>query len=87
MIPREPILTERLRLEPVGPEHADAIWKATESSLDELRRWLPWARSPSPEQTREFAERSEVSWAADTDYAFTVIQGEEILGGVGLHTP
>ena len=87
MIPREPIVTERLRLEPVGREHADAMWAATEASLDELRPWLPWARVASLETSRDFAERSEVAWAAETDYAFTVMEDREIVGGVGLHTP
>ncbi|MGH2686564.1 MAG: GNAT family N-acetyltransferase [Actinomycetota bacterium] len=87
MIPREPILTERLRLEPVGPEHAEQIWNAAEASLDELRPWLPWARAASPEASRDFAERSETAWVADTDYAFTVMEEGEVVGGVGLHTP
>jgi ribosomal-protein-serine acetyltransferase len=87
VIPREPIVTERLRLEPVGREHADGIWEATEVSLKELQRWLPWARTASPEMSRDFAERSETAWAADTDYAFTVMEGGEVVGGVGLHTP
>ena len=87
MIPRDPILTARLRLEPIGAEHAEALWESSSTSLEELRPWLPWARSAGPATTKEFAERSEVSWAADTDYAFVVFEEDLLVGGVGLHTP
>ena len=87
MIAREPIVTERLRLEPVEEPLADAMWMATEPSLAELRRWLPWARHATLESIREFTRRSELGWGADTDYAFAVFEGSEVVGGIGLHTP
>lgn len=87
MIERQPILTERLLLEPVGPEHAPAIWEATRTSLPELRRWLPWAQQASETNSREFAERSEEGWADGRDYAFGVLRDGEYIGGVGVHTP
>lgn len=87
MIPREAIRSERLVLEPVGPAHADALWGATRVSLDELRPWLGWSRGATPETTRGFAERSVTSWEADVDYAFVVLEGGEVVGGVGIHTP
>lgn len=87
MIPREPIVTERLRLEPVGRKHAEALWTITEPSLPDLRPWLPWARTATPGSTREFARRSEASWNGATDYAFAVFEGDEPLGTMSLHTP
>lgn len=85
-IGRQPILTERLMLEPLTPDHVPAMWKATQASLDDLRRWMPWARQASEENSREFAERAEDDWAAGRDYTFAVVLGDEYLGGVGLHS-
>jgi ribosomal-protein-serine acetyltransferase len=86
MIERQPILTERLLLEPVTPDHVPAMWAATESSLRELRRWMPWARQASRGNSTEFAERAEDDWAAGRDYVFAVMRGGEYIGGVGLHS-
>jgi ribosomal-protein-serine acetyltransferase len=85
MIERQPILTERLRLEPLGSEHVPKLWLAIEPSLPNLQRWMPWAQQATEETTREFAERSERDWENGTDYAFATMRGDEHLGGVGLH--
>ena len=85
MIERQPILTERLRLEALGPEHVPKLWQAIEPSLPTLKRWMPWAQQATEESTRAFAERSERDWENGTDYAFAVMRGDDHLGGVGLH--
>jgi RimJ/RimL family protein N-acetyltransferase len=87
VIPREAIRTERLVLEPAEPSHADALWRATEASLAELRPWLGWSRVATRESTHEFTERSLTSWTADVDYAFVVLEDGDPVGGVGVHTP
>ena len=86
MIERQPILTERLLLEPVTAEHAPAMWEATERSLPELTTWMPWARHASEANSREFAEHAESDWLAGNDYVFAVMQNGEYLGGIGLHS-
>ena len=87
MIPRDPVATERLVLEPVAPSHADALWTATETSLEELRPWLPWSRTATADTTRDFTERSVSSWEAGLDYAFVVFASGELVGGMSVHTP
>jgi RimJ/RimL family protein N-acetyltransferase len=87
VIPRDAIRTERLVLEPVGPPHTDALWRATRASLEELRPWLGWARAASLETSREFAQRSVTSWESDVDYAFVLTEDGDLVGGVGIHTP
>ena len=87
MIAREPIVTERLRLEPIGPEHAGVLWEATRESLEELRPWLSWAGAATPATTREFTERIADGWAAGRDYAFGAFAGDDLVGTVALHTP
>ena len=86
MIERQPILTDRLLLEPVSPEHVPGMWAATEASLPELRKWMPWAHQASEANSREFAERSEASWVEGTDYAFAVMKDGEYIGGAGVHS-
>lgn len=85
MIERQPLLTERLLLEPVTPEHVPAMWEATQASLPDLQRWLPWAQQASEAVSREFAERCENEWLAGQEYAFSIMREREYLGGVGLH--
>ena len=86
MIERQPILTERLLLEPVTPEHVPAMWEATVASLEDLRRWMPWARGASETNSREFADRAEDDWLAGRDYVFAVMRDGRYLGGIGLHS-
>ncbi|MGH2692982.1 MAG: GNAT family N-acetyltransferase [Actinomycetota bacterium] len=86
MIERQPILTQRLLLEPVTPEHVPAMWEATQRSLEELRRWMPWARQASEANSREFADHAEDDWAAGRDYVFAVMADGRYLGGIGLHS-
>jgi ribosomal-protein-serine acetyltransferase len=83
VIPRVPIHTERLRLEPTGPEHADALWTAVDASRSELRRWLIWANDSKPERTREFAEGCRTGWDK-AGWTFAIHEGHELIGGIGL---
>ena len=85
MIERQPILTERLLLEPVTLEHVPAMWEATKTSLPELRPWLPWAQKASEENSRDFAERCEDDWAAGQEYAFSIMLDGRYVGGIGVH--
>lgn len=85
-IERQPILTERLLLEPVTPEHVPEMWAATERSLPELLPWMPWAQKASEANSREFAERAADDWAAGRDYVFAVMEAGEYIGGIGLHS-
>jgi ribosomal-protein-serine acetyltransferase len=71
-------------LEPVGEPLAEILWAAVEPSLPELRAWLPWAVTPSFEETLNFARRSERLWDEGTEFSFVVFRDSEVLGGVGL---
>ena len=87
MIERVAIRTERLVLHPVEPELAEGIWEATRLSMEELRPWLSWAATGSPEQTRTFTEEAARDWEAGTGYNFAVLAEGEVAGTIGLHTP
>jgi ribosomal-protein-serine acetyltransferase len=85
MTERRALTTERLRLEPTGPEHADGIWAAAEPSLAELRPWLYWAVKADLETTRMFTQRCVAEWDRE-EWGFSIIRGDELIGGVGLNT-
>ena len=56
MDPRKVSQTERLRLVPIGAEHAPELWEIHQD--EGVARWYPMGR----EQARRFAERMEWSW-------------------------
>jgi hypothetical protein len=82
---RAALRTKWLRLEPTGPEHADAIWAAVEASLFELRPWLYWAKDYELEHARAFAERCLKQWGT-TEWTFQSI-GTVNLSGLSVWTP
>jgi RimJ/RimL family protein N-acetyltransferase len=85
MSERAALPTKRLRLEPTGPEHADAIWGAVEASLPELLPWLYWAKDYEPEHARAFAERCLTQWGT-TEWTFSIHRNGELVGSIGLDT-
>jgi len=87
LIDRVAIRTERLVLQPVEPNLAQGIWEATRVSMEELRPWLSWAATGSPEQTQTFTEEAARDWEAGTGYNFAVLAEGEVAGTIGLHTP
>ena len=87
MIPREPIVTERLRLEPVEPAHSDRSWAAVEASLAELRTWMGWALETSRDQTESFVRGAVEAWSAGREFNFAILDGGSVVGGIGLDWP
>jgi ribosomal-protein-serine acetyltransferase len=69
----------------VEPRLAEGIWAASKSSLPELRPWLAWAVTASLEQTRAFTEEAVRNWGAGTDFPFVILEGDEVIGGIGCH--
>ncbi|HEY1421403.1 MAG TPA: GNAT family N-acetyltransferase [Candidatus Dormibacteraeota bacterium] len=79
--------TERLLLEPVTPDHAEGINSAVVDSRPELLPWMPWAREPTMEGSRELTRRDVREWAAGHVFHFAVVERETgtILGVAGLN--
>ena len=84
MIDRTPLRTERLRLEPIGPNLADELWEASKASLLELRRWMWWANEASLESTRAFAEDTERQRREGMSYQFAVRDDLGVAGAMGI---
>ena len=85
----EKIQTERLVIRCWRPEDAAVLKDAIDSSLVQLREWVPWAmHEPSSVQTLEtrLAGMRDRFIAGD-DWAYAVFDSREsrLIGGAGLH--
>ena len=87
MVPRVVVRTERLQLEPVAPDHADALFSAVIESRHELLPWMPWAREPSLDGNRRAAEDGERDWHEDRRFHFVMVARVtlQVIGVVGLN--
>ena len=84
-----PIVTERLEIRPYRREDATAMSEAVSSSVDHLRRWLPWADTDGQSVEKSLAVIAEMQakWARREDLVVGVFdrESEAMLGGSGLH--
>lgn len=87
MTARVEVTTARLRLEPIGPGHTEELWRATEASLPELRRWMFWAGEAAPGSTRAFTEGAVEEWEEGVGYHFAIRDGDGIAGAMGIEVP
>jgi ribosomal-protein-serine acetyltransferase len=87
MTDRVELTTDRLRLEPIGPEHAEELWRATEASLPELRPWMFWAAGADQDSTRAFAEEAGREWAEGIAYHFAIRDRDGLAGALGIEVP
>jgi HAD superfamily hydrolase (TIGR01509 family) len=83
-VPRLPIVTPRLRLEPIGPEHGTGIYQAALRSRPELLPWMPWAVDLGPESQQDLATSAPQAWAAGRAHPFAVLREGAVVGVVVL---
>ena len=83
------IVTERLLIRCWEPRDAPRLKEAIDASLEELRPWMPWARSEPQELAEKVAllRRFRGQFDLGTDFALGMFDaGEnEVVGGTGLH--
>jgi RimJ/RimL family protein N-acetyltransferase len=86
-VAREVLKTERLILEPIGPAHAESLFKAVVDSRPELLPWMPWSRDPTLEGTRSQTVNSGRDWDDNTEFHFCLVDkgSGEVLGIAGLN--
>jgi RimJ/RimL family protein N-acetyltransferase len=83
------IVTERLVVRCWEPADAPRLKEAIDSSLDELRAWMPWAHAePQPlgekvALLRRFRGRFDL----DQEFVYGILDRDEseVVGGTGLH--
>jgi RimJ/RimL family protein N-acetyltransferase len=84
------IHTERLVVRCWEPRDAPLLKDALDSSLDELRPWMPWAREePKPlEEKQELLRRFRGAFDLGQDFVYGILARDEseVVGGTGLHT-
>jgi RimJ/RimL family protein N-acetyltransferase len=89
--PSRTLVTSRVRLEPLGPHHAERDYKAFMGSQEHLQRTLHWGNWPNPtftlEQNRGDLARHEAEFNAREAYAYSVLSpdGSEVLGCIYLN--
>ena len=84
------VVTDRLVVRCWNPEDAPLLKEAIDSSLDHLRRWMPWAdNEPEPIDVKANRLRQfRAAFDLDRDYVYAIFDQDEtqVLGGTGLHT-
>jgi ribosomal-protein-serine acetyltransferase len=84
VIDQAPLRTDRLGLEPIGPDLAEELWDASRASLAELLPWMWWAAEASLDSTRAFAEETARLRREGMSYQFAVRDGLEMAGAMGI---
>jgi len=83
------IVSERLVIRCWEPRDAGALKEAIDSSLDQLRPWMPWARAePQPVSEKvSLLRRFRGQFDLGTDFVMGIFDEDErrVLGGTGLH--
>jgi RimJ/RimL family protein N-acetyltransferase len=71
-----------------GPHDGPALCKATNSSFEHLRHWMPWATNEqTEEQAEELVRQFRAKWLLAQDFVVATFapDGSELLGGCGFH--
>jgi RimJ/RimL family protein N-acetyltransferase len=83
------IVTDRLVIRCWEPGDARRLKDAIDSSLDQLRPWMPWARSEPQELSEKVAllRRFRGQFDLGTDFVMGMFDADEkiVVGGTGLH--
>lgn len=84
------IVTNRLVIRRYRPEDAEMVSRAIAVSLENLKKWMPWARSePSDlESKKALLKKFEQDFIKNIDYTFGLFNKREdvLIGSSGLHT-
>jgi RimJ/RimL family protein N-acetyltransferase len=84
------ILTERLVLRCWDPGDAPLLKEAIDSSLENLGRWMPWAREEPTtiEEKAQLLRRFRGRFDLGKDFVYGIFDSDEteVVGGTGLHT-
>jgi RimJ/RimL family protein N-acetyltransferase len=84
------IVTERLVVRCYDPRDAPLVKDAIDSSLDELRTWMPWAHDEpkSFDEKVELMRRFRGSFDLGQEFVYGIFSADEseVVGGTGLHS-
>lgn len=84
------IITDRLVIRCYNSNDAELLMEAITNSLDNLKKWMPWAKSEpgSLESKKALLKKFEDDFVHNIDYNFGVFnkQQDVLIGSAGLHT-
>ncbi len=64
---------------------ADLAFRLVSESLEHLAPWMPWAvESYGPDDSRDYLERCEESWADGSAFQYLILAGGAPAGSAGL---
>jgi phosphoribosyl-AMP cyclohydrolase/RimJ/RimL family protein N-acetyltransferase len=84
ILPRRPIETDRLVLEPASVAHAPAMSLASRTSRENLVRWMVWARTTSLEGVLANISSAEARWTAGSAYCFAITADGAVVGRIDI---
>lgn len=84
------LVTDRFRLEPLGPEHNERDHEAWMSSIDHIRATpgfaeRTWPTEMSAERNLADLERHADDFTARTGFTYSVLEGDQVIGCVYLY--
>ena len=82
------IENENIKLRPVRPSDAEALYEAVTESIKELSLWMPWCtKDYSIKESETWCESRGEGWSRKKEYDFLVIdkQEETLLGICGIN--
>lgn len=80
--------TERLLVRALRPGDGKEINEAIRESLNELKPWMPFARSmPAVEETEQYVRESQIAYLGRTTLNMLILRKEDgkYVGNIGLH--
>ena len=79
-------LTAGRALVRMSADRAAALVRAINDSLEHLQPWMAWAAEPANEAAMAtFLVVAEELWEQRRDFGYTIVEGEMVVGGCGLH--
>lgn len=83
------IETSRLLIRPVKQGDEIELNQAINRSLPLLQRWMPWAKDPSLETTRQFIQSGILNWQSGQSHEFPMVvihkETNKIISGSGFN--
>lgn len=80
--------SDGLRVRPLTPQDADALYVAVRSSISELAGWLPWCTPQySLQDSQTWVAHCQRAWAQRTEFPLGIFDAASgtLLGGTGIN--
>ncbi len=83
-VPRLPLRTDRLVLEPMSHDFDDDLLRAQLASRPELLPWMPWALDVTPESQTAYTDRAVPGWDTAGLFHFAITEDGVAIGVIGV---